>query len=105
MRFDIPAEYAALQAEVNEMQHMLEDYLAFARGDGGEEAKPTGVGVLFPDQYSWFVLASVLDIAQRGIDRIGVDQRGVAEEATPEGATRYYVERLETLGRLAPRPP
>ena len=22
------------------MQHMLEDYLAFARGDGGEEARP-----------------------------------------------------------------
>jgi two-component system osmolarity sensor histidine kinase EnvZ len=31
----------ALKADVNEMQHMLEDYLAFAKGDGGEEAKPT----------------------------------------------------------------
>ena len=28
------------------MQHMLEDYLAFAKGDGGEEAAPTNVGEL-----------------------------------------------------------
>ena len=28
----------ALQADVNEMQHMLEDYMAFVRGDGGEQA-------------------------------------------------------------------
>lgn len=31
----------ALKSDINEMQHMLEDYLAFARGDGGEEATPT----------------------------------------------------------------
>ena len=31
----------ALEADVNEMQHMLEEYLAFAKGDGGEEAVPT----------------------------------------------------------------
>ena len=31
-------EVQSLKADVNEMQHMLEDYLAFARGDGGEEA-------------------------------------------------------------------
>ena len=35
------AEARALSSDVNEMQHMLEDYLAFAKGDGGEEAKPT----------------------------------------------------------------
>jgi two-component system, OmpR family, osmolarity sensor histidine kinase EnvZ len=34
------AEIRSLRTDVNEMQHMLEDYLAFARGDGGEEAKP-----------------------------------------------------------------
>jgi two-component system, OmpR family, osmolarity sensor histidine kinase EnvZ len=36
-------EVTSLSANVNEMQHMLEDYLAFARGDDGEEAKPTNV--------------------------------------------------------------
>jgi two-component system osmolarity sensor histidine kinase EnvZ len=35
------AEVRALKDDVNEMQHMLEDYLAFSKGDGGEEAKPT----------------------------------------------------------------
>jgi len=39
-------EIQALKADVNEMQHMLEDYLAFAKGDGGEEAAPTDVGEL-----------------------------------------------------------
>lgn len=36
-------ETRALQADVREMQHMLEDYLAFAKGDGGEEATPTNI--------------------------------------------------------------
>ena len=40
------AETRSLRSDVNEMQHMLEDYLAFARGDGGEEAKPTNLRVL-----------------------------------------------------------
>ncbi len=33
----------ALHADVNEMQHMLEDYMAFVRGDGGEQASDIGV--------------------------------------------------------------
>lgn len=36
-------EVKSLSVNVDEMQHMLEDYLAFARGDGGEEARPTNV--------------------------------------------------------------
>jgi two-component system osmolarity sensor histidine kinase EnvZ len=39
-------EIDALRSDVNEMQHMLEDYLAFAKGDGGEEAAPTSVAKL-----------------------------------------------------------
>ena len=42
-------EIAALRNDVNEMQHMLEDYLAFAKGDGGEEAAPTSVGELLEE--------------------------------------------------------
>jgi two-component system osmolarity sensor histidine kinase EnvZ len=42
-------EAAALRHDVNEMQHMLEDYLAFAKGDGGEEAAPTSVGELLEE--------------------------------------------------------
>ena len=42
-------EINALKADVNEMQHMLEDYLAFTRGDGGEEAKPTNLRELLEE--------------------------------------------------------
>ena len=42
-------ESEALRNDVNEMQQMLEDYLAFAKGDGGEEAAPTNVGELLEE--------------------------------------------------------
>jgi two-component system, OmpR family, osmolarity sensor histidine kinase EnvZ len=42
-------EVVALRTDVNEMQHMLEDYLAFARGDGGEEASSTNVRELLEE--------------------------------------------------------
>ena len=34
-------EIVALEHDVQEMQDMLEEYLAFAKGDGGEQAEPT----------------------------------------------------------------
>jgi two-component system osmolarity sensor histidine kinase EnvZ len=45
-------EVRALQNDVKEMQHMLEDYLAFAKGDGGEEAKPTNLRELLEEIHS-----------------------------------------------------
>jgi two-component system osmolarity sensor histidine kinase EnvZ len=42
-------EVKALKADVNEMQHMLEDYLAFAKGDGGEVAEPTSISELLEE--------------------------------------------------------
>jgi two-component system osmolarity sensor histidine kinase EnvZ len=42
-------ESEALRYDVNEMQHMLEDYLNFAKGDGGEEAAPTVIGTLLDE--------------------------------------------------------
>ncbi len=35
------ASTQSLRSDVNEMQHMLEDYLAFSKGDDGEQAEPT----------------------------------------------------------------
>ncbi|MCA0432727.1 MAG: HAMP domain-containing protein [Proteobacteria bacterium] len=32
-----------LKEDVDEMQHMLEDYMAFVKGDGGEEAMPVSI--------------------------------------------------------------
>ncbi|MEO0731130.1 MAG: ATP-binding protein, partial [Pseudomonadota bacterium] len=38
---DDSPEAQALRTDVRDMEHMLEDYLAFTRGDEGEEASPT----------------------------------------------------------------
>ncbi len=43
------AEVQSLKDDVDEMQHMLEDYLAFARGDGGEEAAATNLTELLEE--------------------------------------------------------
>jgi two-component system osmolarity sensor histidine kinase EnvZ len=48
---DDTPEARSLSADVVEMQHMLEDYLAFAKGDGGEEAKPTNLRELLEEIY------------------------------------------------------
>ena len=34
-----PADIAAFHTDISEMEHMLDDYLAFARGEGGEESE------------------------------------------------------------------
>ncbi len=47
--FDDTPEAQSLRADIDEMQHMLEDYLAFARGHGGEEAKPVNLKVLLSE--------------------------------------------------------
>jgi len=47
--FDDKEQAAALENDINEMQHMLEDYLAFARGDSGEVAQITDVRKLLED--------------------------------------------------------
>ena len=43
------AEIEPLQKDVAEMQRMLEAYLAFARGDGGEAAVPTDLKAMLED--------------------------------------------------------
>jgi two-component system osmolarity sensor histidine kinase EnvZ len=46
---DDNAETRALQSDVREMQSMLEDYLAFAKGDGGEVSAPTNLRELLQE--------------------------------------------------------
>ena len=42
-------EVEGLRGDVNEMQHMLEDYMAFAKGYGVEEAKTTDVRIMLEE--------------------------------------------------------
>jgi two-component system osmolarity sensor histidine kinase EnvZ len=46
---DDTPEARALSSDVDEMKHMLEDYLAFAKGDGGEDAQPTNLPELLQE--------------------------------------------------------
>ena len=46
------AELDALQSDIDEMEHMLDDYLAFARGEGGEESSVTDLAGLVRDTAS-----------------------------------------------------
>ncbi len=63
---DETPETRALAADVNEMQHMLEDYLAFAKGDGGEEAKPTNLRELLEEvQTESQIYGSAIDLKMR----------------------------------------
>jgi len=43
------SEINALQNDVNEMQTMLEDYLAFAKGDSGEVTEPADIGEILSE--------------------------------------------------------
>ena len=43
------AEARSMRGDVDEMEHMLDEYLAFARGEGGEESVPTDLGELVRD--------------------------------------------------------
>ncbi|WP_186398552.1 ATP-binding protein [Stappia sp. P2PMeth1] len=47
--FPASEEVRALQRDVDEMKTMLEDYLAFARGEGDEQAQPTDIGLMFEE--------------------------------------------------------
>ncbi|MDX2205839.1 MAG: ATP-binding protein [Hyphomicrobiaceae bacterium] len=64
------AEVKALQNDVKEMQNMLEDYLAFAKGDGGEEAAPTEVVELLEEvRDDADHLGTPIELMVRGADR------------------------------------
>ena len=57
------ADIEAMRKDVNEMQHMLEDYLAFARGDGGEVATPTNLRNLLEEvQEEGFIFGKPIEL-------------------------------------------
>ncbi|BBF91712.1 ATP-binding protein [Blastochloris tepida] len=64
---DESAEIDAMKKDVDEMSRMLEDYLAFARGDSGEQAAPTDMELL---------LAELCDEVERTGDKANVTYNG-----------------------------
>jgi two-component system osmolarity sensor histidine kinase EnvZ len=61
-------EAAEMRKDVDEMERMVEAYLAFARGDGGEASAPTDVGVILEEL------------------KADTERRGISVEVTTEGA-------------------
>ncbi len=47
--FEESPELEAMRADVDEMQAMLEDYMAFAKGDAGEEIERTDIGEILSE--------------------------------------------------------
>jgi two-component system osmolarity sensor histidine kinase EnvZ len=54
------ADVTSMRGDIAEMEHMLDDYLAFARGEGGEESSLTDLSELLRD------VASAAERAQPG---------------------------------------
>lgn len=50
----VPDDVAALREDLGEMERMLEAYLAFARGDGTEDATPTDIAELLESMIARF---------------------------------------------------
>ncbi len=46
---ELRADVAEMSADVDEMERMIGDYLAFARGEGTEQARPTDLAVVLED--------------------------------------------------------
>ena len=63
-------DVAALRQDVSELEHMLDEYLDFARGEGGEESQPVDLGLLVND-----AATSAGRARGAGPDRLKVDAR------------------------------
>jgi two-component system osmolarity sensor histidine kinase EnvZ len=47
--FPDDADTSSMRGDIGEMEHMLDEYLAFARGEGSEESAPTDLGEMVRD--------------------------------------------------------
>ncbi|ESR23208.1 ATP-binding protein [Lutibaculum baratangense] len=81
---DVP-EAEELRRDVEEMQQMLEDYMAFARGDGGEQPEEVDVQAL---------LESLRAIAERTGDRATVRYTGAATATLKPNAMKRCLGNL-----------
>jgi len=80
-----------LSADVNEMEHMLDGYLAFARGEGGEKPEPTDLASLLSD---------VVDRARRKKMSIDLHLEGnLVLPLRPRAFRRCVTNVIENAGR------
>jgi two-component system osmolarity sensor histidine kinase EnvZ len=80
-------EIPSMQGDVAEMEHMLDEYLAFARGEGGEDAEITELGELVRD-----AAAACAKARQR--DAIPVETPGPVAVSVPRAGLRRVLTNL-----------
>ena len=85
----------AMRADVDEMSRMLEDYLAFARGDGGEESRSVSLPALIEE---------AVEPARRAGHIVGVAFEGTPEaQVRPIAVRRCLANLVGNAGRFARR--
>ncbi len=82
---DSTSEVEALKGDILEMEHMLEEYLAFTRGQGGEAAVLTDIGQL---------LREIAENAKRSGHTVGVDIRGDLQLTVRRNALKRCISNL-----------
>jgi two-component system osmolarity sensor histidine kinase EnvZ len=88
-------EAAGLAADVAEMEQMVDEYLAFARGEGAEQAVPVNL----PD-----VLEDLVEVAQRNGSDVTLRTKGPLEVALrPNGFRRCISNLIANAGRFGSR--
>jgi two-component system osmolarity sensor histidine kinase EnvZ len=92
------ADTRAFKADIAEMEHMLDDYLAFARGEGGEESEDCDLGELMRD-----TAAAVAKARAGGEDRVHVTAPEHLHMSVKRAALRRCLANLVDNGLKAGR--
>ncbi len=88
-------EAVEMRKDVDEMERMVEAYLAFARGDGGEASAPTDVGAILKDLQG--------DTQKRGIDARLELSGGSVLVARPAALKRLFANLVSNAQRYGKR--
>jgi two-component system osmolarity sensor histidine kinase EnvZ len=83
------ADAKAMKADITEMEHMLDEYLDFARGETGEDAQPTNLADIVEDAARSAVRASGV-----GEDRVNLNVVGSAVLTIRRAALKRCVTNL-----------
>jgi two-component system osmolarity sensor histidine kinase EnvZ len=81
------ADTASMRGDLAEMEHMLDEYLAFARGEGGEDSVLTDLGVL--------VQGAAADAAKARMRELSVDAPGIKVSVKRAALRRCLVNLID----------
>ena len=82
-------DIAAMRGDVAEMEHMLDEYLDFARGEGGEDSQSADLGDLIEE-----AAANVARARHAGVDRLSVNAPAGIELSVKRNALKRCATNL-----------